>query len=60
MGAGNEREFIDHLQAKERGGLTMKCPKCGAVMTQGAPHVLYPCRQWECRHCGKIIIETLQ
>lgn len=26
MGAGNESEFIDHLQGKEKEGKVMKCP----------------------------------
>lgn len=37
----------------------MICPKCGKQMTQGSPHVSYPCRQWECRHCGKIYLEAI-
>lgn len=29
------------------------CPKCGGVMTGGAPHGPWPV-QWECRRCGYI------
>lgn len=36
-----------------------KCPRCGAMMTQGVPHTDYPCRQWECHRCGKIVLELL-
>lgn len=39
--------------------MTKQCPKCGAQMVLGAPHVPYPCRQWECPRCGKIVVETL-
>jgi ribosomal protein S27AE len=31
-----------------------KCPKCGTVMTQGAPHADGDIYQWECHNCGYI------
>lgn len=37
-----------------------QCPRCGASMTMGAPHVDGPVIQWECHECGKIVIESLE
>lgn len=31
------------------------CPRCGCLMTGGAPHGPWPV-QWECRHCGTIVV----
>lgn len=36
------------------------CPRCGADMTRGAPHVDGPVVQWECRSCGKIVVEPIR
>ena len=48
MSAGNDREFIDFLQSKEKGGRSMKCP----LITAGF---------WADRHAsGKEAIDCLK
>ncbi|MBA7580550.1 hypothetical protein ES708_22443 [subsurface metagenome] len=51
MSAGNDREFIDHLQKKEKGGRSMKCPLLTADFTAGKTKVSYiprDCLKEEC------------
>gem|GEM_PF-4507066 len=38
----------------------MKCPKCGATMTRGAPHGEGVAVQWECHNCGTIVTEPVR
>ena len=33
----------------------MKCPRCGATMAIGTPHVTGTVTQYECR-CGKVVV----
>ncbi len=33
----------------------MNCPRCGAEMTQGAPHADGDAYQYECHRCGNIV-----
>ena len=36
----------------------MRCPKCGARMSIGAPHSDYAVNQWECHYCGTVVEVT--
>ena len=51
MSAGNDREFIDFLQSKEKGGRSMKCPLIAIAWGNLAKNqpVIYPdCLKEEC------------
>ena len=51
MSAGNDREFIDFLQRKEKGGRPMKCPLLTMVaypITEPISHTDRDCLKEEC------------